>query len=42
MAFKTGTHETTILCLEALESIDLKEKVVFDIGSGSGILSVRH
>lgn len=40
MAFGTGTHETTILCLEALESIDLKDKVVFDIGSGSGILSV--
>ena len=34
MAFGTGTHETTALCLEALEKIDLKDKTV------SGILSV--
>lgn len=40
MAFGTGTHETTSLCLEALEKNDLKGKTVFDIGSGSGILSV--
>lgn len=40
MAFGTGTHETTSLCLEALEKTDLKDKTVFDIGSGSGILSV--
>ena len=35
-----ATHETTTLCLEAIEKIDLKDKTVFDIGSGSGILSV--
>lgn len=40
MAFGTGTHESTMLCLEALEKIDIKGKKVFDIGSGSGILSV--
>lgn len=40
MAFGTGTHETTALCLEALEKLELKDKLVFDIGSGSGILSV--
>lgn len=40
MAFGTGTHETTILCLEALEKIDVEGKDVFDIGCGSGILSV--
>ncbi len=40
MAFGTGTHETTSLCLQALEKINVKDKEVFDIGSGSGILSV--
>ena len=40
MAFGTGTHETTILCLEAIEKLSLDDKVVFDIGSGSGILSI--
>lgn len=40
MAFGTGTHETTSLCLETLEKLDLKDKTVFDIGSGSGILSI--
>ena len=40
MAFGTGTHETTALCLEALEKLELKDKLVFDIGSGTGILSV--
>lgn len=40
MAFGTGTHETTILCLEALERLNIKDKKVFDIGCGSGILSI--
>lgn len=40
MAFGTGTHETTSLCIEALQKIDLKDKVICDIGSGSGILSI--
>ncbi len=40
MAFGTGTHETTILCLEALETYILPDIKVFDIGCGSGILSI--
>ncbi|HSL93557.1 MAG TPA: 50S ribosomal protein L11 methyltransferase [Bacillota bacterium] len=40
MAFGTGTHETTTMCLEILESIDLVGKRVVDLGSGSGILSI--
>lgn len=40
MAFGSGTHETTQLCLEALERIPLYEKRVADIGCGSGILSI--
>lgn len=40
MAFGTGTHETTSLSLEELSAADLKDKTVFDIGCGSGILSI--
>lgn len=40
LAFGTGTHPTTALCLEWLEGIDLKEKTVIDFGCGSGILSL--
>lgn len=40
MAFGTGTHETTFMCLEALEEYVKKDDVVFDIGCGSGILGV--
>lgn len=39
MAFGTGTHETTRLCLELLKDIDVKGKVFYDAGAGSGILS---
>lgn len=40
LAFGTGTHETTRLCLELLEKYVDKEKTVLDIGCGSGILSI--
>jgi len=40
LAFGTGTHATTALCLEWLASHDLTNKVVIDYGCGSGILAV--
>ncbi|BDR67810.1 ribosomal protein L11 methyltransferase [Clostridium tetani] len=40
MAFGTGTHETTRMCIESLEKYVKEEDVVFDIGTGSGILGI--
>lgn len=40
MAFGTGTHETTSMCIEALQNIVFEGDEVLDIGCGSGILSV--
>lgn len=40
VAFGTGTHETTRLCLEALEEYVGDGMTVLDVGCGSGILSV--
>ncbi|MGI6745706.1 MAG: Ribosomal protein L11 methyltransferase [Firmicutes bacterium ADurb.Bin300] len=39
-AFGSGTHETTHLCLEALDKTMKSGKTVLDIGCGSGILSI--
>ena len=39
MAFGTGTHETTRLCLELLEKKSLAGQYFLDLGAGSGILS---
>ena len=40
LAFGTGTHETTRLCLQALEKHVKKGDNMLDVGCGSGILSV--
>ncbi|KAB7670088.1 50S ribosomal protein L11 methyltransferase [Bacillus sp. B1-b2] len=40
MAFGTGTHPTTVLCIQALERIVKKGDAVIDVGTGSGVLSI--
>lgn len=40
MAFGTGTHETTIMCVRELECYVNNSSTVFDIGCGSGILTI--
>ncbi len=40
LAFGTGTHPTTALCLSWLDGLDLNDKTVTDYGCGSGILGV--
>ncbi len=40
LAFGTGTHPTTSLCLEWLDGLNLKDKIVIDFGCGSGILAI--
>jgi ribosomal protein L11 methyltransferase len=40
LAFGTGTHPTTALCLEWLDGQDLKNSSVIDFGCGSGILAI--
>jgi len=40
LAFGTGTHPTTALCLNWLDQADVKDKYVIDYGCGSGILAI--
>ena len=40
LAFGTGTHATTALCLEWLATHDLQDKQIIDYGCGSGILGL--
>jgi ribosomal protein L11 methyltransferase len=40
LAFGTGTHPTTALCLNWLDQAQVKDKIVIDYGCGSGILAI--
>ncbi|MBT8140965.1 MAG: 50S ribosomal protein L11 methyltransferase [Gammaproteobacteria bacterium] len=40
VAFGTGTHETTAMCLSWLDAAKLRGKTVLDFGCGSGILAI--
>jgi ribosomal protein L11 methyltransferase len=40
LAFGSGTHPTTALCLEWLDGIELSGKTLIDYGCGSGILAI--
>ena len=40
LAFGTGTHPTTSMCLKWLDTADIVNKTIFDFGCGSGILGI--
>jgi ribosomal protein L11 methyltransferase len=40
MAFGTGTHPTTVMCIQAIERIVKPDDSVIDVGTGSGVLSI--
>lgn len=40
LAFGTGTHETTSMCVDLMQRVDVRGKTVLDFGCGSGILGI--
>lgn len=40
MAFGSGTHPTTAMCVELLQGLNLEERILWDVGTGSGILAI--
>lgn len=40
MAFGTGTHPTTVMCMKALEKYVQADDTIIDVGTGSGVLSI--
>jgi ribosomal protein L11 methyltransferase len=40
LAFGTGTHATTAMCLEWLDTIELRGRTMLDYGCGSGVLAI--
>ena len=40
MAFGTGTHPTTVMCIQALERTVMPGDRIVDVGTGSGVLSI--
>ena len=40
MSFGTGHHQTTLLMVNEMFNLDLKEKFILDMGSGTGVLAI--